>query len=88
LPVRAGRPFGQVGAIVLGGLAGLALLRSGALTGHARFVVPVSRRPALVALTFFLVLLVGLPLLASLADSMARELFDSFYRAGALVRGG
>jgi chromate transporter len=80
--------YGQIGAILLGGIAGLFLLRSGTPPGHAHFAVPVSRATALTALALFFALLLGLPLLAAAADSMALTLVDSFYRAGSLVFGG
>lgn len=45
----------------------------------------VSRRVGLISLTLFVVLLVGLPMLA---EGMGSEIFAIFYRAGALVFGG
>ncbi len=50
--------------------------------------MPVSRRAGLVALTAFLVLLIGLPVLQSMQSSPGIALFDAFYRSGALVFGG
>lgn len=47
-----------------------------------------SRRLAVVAAFLFAGLLFGLPIVAGLSDSTALSLFDSFYRAGALVFGG
>ncbi|PWE33453.1 chromate transporter [Maritimibacter sp. 55A14] len=77
---------GQVGAIAAGALAGLALCRgAGApVAGHVGF--PVSRRAGVLALALFFLLLAALPLLAGGGAALA--LFDSFYRAGALVFGG
>jgi len=49
---------------------------------------PVSRRAGLVALTAYFVLLIGLPILGSVRASSADDLFDAFYRSGALVFGG
>jgi chromate transporter len=79
---------GQIAAIVLGGLAGFWLCRDApaASVGHLTF--PVSRKVGAVALVAFFVLLIGLPLLASVAGSQALAYVDAFYRAGALVFGG
>lgn len=80
-----GGAIGQVGAIVLGGVAGLVLCRSDAHVGKVEEFHGVSRRVGLVALVLFLALLIGLPLLP---HSAGLALFDGFYRAGALVFGG
>jgi len=77
---------GMVGAIVLGALAGLALGRDGPAPMAGHVPLPVTRRHSGIALAAFLTLLVGLPLVAGLAQSLA--LIDGFYRAGALVFGG
>ncbi len=87
---------GQVGVIVLGGLAGLAAVRPAAVVGAAvgeageggGLSVPVRRRTGLVFLALFAALLAGLPLLAAATGDPALLLADSFYRAGALVFGG
>ena len=80
--------WGQVGAIVLGGIVGIALLRDGAPTDHASLPLSVSRTAAVVALAFFFALLIGLPLAVPVAQSPALAYFDAFYRAGSLVFGG
>jgi chromate transporter len=80
--------WGQVGAIALGGVAGVALLRADASTDHAALPLSVSRTTGAVLLAVFFVLLIGLPLLASTIPSQGVKLFDSFYRAGSLVFGG
>ncbi len=77
---------GMIFAILLGALAGLALLRgTGPSTGGA-VVMPVTRGMASAALIAFFGLLALLPLLAGQSPVLA--LIDSFYRAGALVFGG
>nr|WP_316234449.1 chromate efflux transporter [Bradyrhizobium sp. SZCCHNR1098] len=77
----------QIGAIVLGGLAGLWLCRGEAApSGHV--AIPVSRTVGLVALAMFVILLAGLPLLRGVTGSTGVALFDAFYRSGALVFGG
>ncbi len=79
----------QIGAIALGGFAGLWLCRSGEASGAGHIMLsPVSRRTGLVALTLFFVLLGGLPLLRSLGAPQGVSVFDAFYRSGALVFGG
>jgi chromate transporter len=79
----------QIGAIALGGIAGLLLCRGAPPTtaGH-HIAMPVSRTAGLVALTTFFVLLGGLPILRSLESSQGVALFEAFYRSGALVFGG
>jgi chromate transporter len=80
--------WGQVGAILLGGLAGLSLLRSTAQTDHADLPHAVSKRAAIVAIALFFLILLGLPILAASVPSQSLRLFDAFYRAGSLVFGG
>jgi chromate transporter len=77
----------QVGAILLGGLAGLAWLKAPAPgAAHEPLASPVTRPVALGALALFFALLVILPLAAQAGGAPA--LVDAFYRAGALVFGG
>ena len=79
----------QIGAIVLGGIAGLIACRDAPKApseGAPR--VPVSRRVGLATLAIFFLLLGGLPVLDGLVHSQAIALVDAFYRSGALVFGG
>ncbi|MBI4273284.1 MAG: chromate efflux transporter, partial [Rhizobiales bacterium] len=80
--------FGQVGAIVLGGIAGLILFRNNTPTDHVSLPLTVSRTAGAMLLALFLVLLIGLPLLAIAIPSQSLTLFEAFYRAGSLVFGG
>ena len=80
--------WGQVGAIVLGGLVGLALFRDGVPESQAALPSPVSKTVAVAALAIFFALLVGLPLAAAAFPSQGLAVFDAFYRAGSLVFGG
>jgi chromate transporter len=80
--------WAQVGVIVLGGMAGLALLRSAAPTDHVALPHPVSRTVGTLALILFFTLLVGLPLLVAAVPSQGLIYFEAFYRAGSLVFGG
>ncbi len=88
LAVFVGGSAGQIGAILLGGIAGLLLCRGTAAstTGHLAF--PVSRRAGAAALALFAAILLVPPILAGAAGSQAIALFDAFYRSGALVFGG
>ncbi|MBB4371612.1 chromate transporter [Bradyrhizobium sp. cir1] len=78
----------QIGAIVLGGIAGLWLCRSQAPAPSGHVEIPVSRTVGLITLGMFFLLLVGLPALRGLTGSTGVALFDAFYRSGALVFGG
>jgi chromate transporter len=81
--------LGQVGAIVLGGIVGVTLLRtSAAPTDHVAMPLPVGRIAGTVALILFFALLLGLPFLAVETHNQAIDLGDAFYRAGSLVFGG
>ncbi|MCA8863284.1 chromate efflux transporter [Halomonas sp. SBBP1] len=80
-------PLGQVAAIILGGLVGLALCReSSAVTASESLHFPVTRKAGMVALGMFAGLLILLPLLAGMAAWL--DIADAFYRSGALVFGG
>ena len=80
--------WGQIGAIVLGGVAGVILFRSLPPTDHVALPHPISRTGGALSLVLFFVLLLGLPLLATVIPSQALTLFEAFYRAGSLVFGG
>jgi chromate transporter len=81
--------WGQVGAIVLGGLIGVTLLRNSAVpTDHVAMPLPVGRVAGTVALILFFALLFGLPFLAAETHNQAIDLADAFYRSGSLVFGG
>lgn len=80
--------WGQIGAILLGGMVGAVLLRDHAPANHVSLPLAVSRWTGAVLLILFFVLLVGLPLLAATVPSQSVKLFDAFYRAGSLVFGG
>jgi chromate transporter len=80
--------WGQIGAILLGGLAGITVLRGGAPTDHVAMPHAVSRTAAIVAIVLFFAILFGLPLVIAAVPSHALQLFEAFYRAGSLVFGG
>src|SRR5215510_15013179 len=80
--------LGQIGAIVLGALAGVLFLQGEPQQDHAPLPLTVSRTTGAVLLAIFFVLLAGLPLLAAVVPSQTIKLIDAFYRAGSLVFGG
>jgi chromate transporter len=80
--------WGQIGAIILGGLAGLVLLRADTPGDNAALPLHVGRGTGVVMLAIFFALLLGLPVLAAAVSSQAVNLFDAFYRAGSLIFGG
>ena len=80
--------FGQVGAIVLGAIAGLVLCRA---EGQGHDTAPgfkISARTGLACLGLFTGLLLALPVLAAVTQWHGIDLVDAFYRSGALVFGG
>jgi chromate transporter len=80
--------WGQIGAITLGAIIGLWLLRADAAVGFAAIPLRVGRVAGAVFLALFFVLLLGLPLLAAIMPSHTLTVFEAFYRAGSLVFGG
>jgi len=80
--------WGQIAAIVLGGLIGLLALRGAAPADHVGLPHPVGRAAAIAAIVLFFAILIGLPLLTAAVPNHALQLFDAFYRAGSLVFGG
>lgn len=86
--VMVSGPLGQVAAIAVGALAGMALCRVHMESDVHDLPMPVSKRAGHLAAGAFVVLLAGLPLLAWLAPISLLAVMDAFYRAGALVFGG
>lgn len=80
--------WAQVAVIFAAGLAGLLLFKPVERAEHDALPITISRRTGAICLSLFLVLLVGLPLLAELHPDQRVALVDAFYRAGALVFGG
>lgn len=82
-------PIGQIGVIAGGALIGTAVLRlDPAPATRETFHHLPGRAASLMALALFAVLLVALPLLAPATGHAGVGLFDTMYRAGALVFGG
>ncbi|MEO6380421.1 MAG: chromate efflux transporter [Nitrobacter sp.] len=80
--------WGQIGAIALGALIGMAFLRTEPVTDQVQLKVPVSRASGILSLVIFAVLLAGLPLIAATTGNQTIHVFDNFYRVGSLVFGG
>jgi chromate transporter len=79
--------LGQVGAIVLGGVLGWLILKPAPGAALPDLPTALPKSASILALVLFFALLAALPLAAS-TDGVFVRLFDSFYRAGALVFGG
>ncbi|CAM2158797.1 chromate transporter (plasmid) [Pararobbsia alpina] len=85
--------YAQLIVIVFGAALGFVLCRTNRLTPGPDLTSEVSgfgisRAAGMAALTLFLGLLFGLPMLARLDANRALTVFDAFYRSGALVFGG
>ena len=81
--------WGQIGAIALGAVVGLARLRDGDRpTDSAALPLAVTRWTGAALLFVFFVLLGALPFLAATTANQSLKLVDAFYRAGSLVFGG
>lgn len=80
--------WGQIGAIVMAGLAGSMLSKPAPVSAHDPLPIPVNPRAALGWLALFIILLAGLPIVAQLAPSQSMRLMDACYRTGSLVFGG
>ncbi len=78
----------QIGAIVLGAVAGLWLCRGEAAPASGQLSFPVTRAAGIIALLLFAALLLLTPLVAAASGSHTLAVFDAFYRSGALVFGG
>jgi chromate transporter len=101
LMLYASTSLTQIGAILLGGVAGLFACRSAPAprptstprptpaSAHALpAALAISTRVGLASLAAFTLLLVGLPVFCRVGAPRSVELFAAFYRAGALVFGG
>ena len=80
--------FSQLGAILLGAVAGAWLCRQTGAIRAEQVPIKVSHGVGVAALVAFFTLLFGLPLLRAVSGSPAIAMVDAFYRSGALVFGG
>lgn len=80
--------WGQVGAIVLGGLIARLALQLPPLPAASHEAVGIGRRTGAALLALFVGLLVALPWLGAVSSNPALGAMGVFYNAGALVFGG
>lgn len=80
--------FTQVGVILIAAILGFVLFKNQADSETTNLQFPISRRFAVICLTLFFGLLIGLPILREVTSLEWVALFDSFYRSGSLVFGG
>jgi chromate transporter len=78
----------QIGAIVLGGVAGLLVCQSSVQVSGAPTAIRASRQVGIASIGAFSILLIALPAWQGLSSFQGVALFDAFYRSGALVFGG
>jgi chromate transporter len=81
-------PWMLVAVVVIAGVIGWRFLHVPGVESREHVHVPLPRAVWMSCLALYFVLLVGLPLARSLTGDQSVALFDSFYRAGALVFGG
>lgn len=80
--------LGQVAAIAMGAMAGCLLPQTSASLPHDVARTRIGKGSGKILLLLFFLLLILLPLIAAGSGNYVIKLFDSFYRAGALVFGG
>ncbi len=80
--------LGQIAAILVGGIIGLVFFTGARNDDHAHLPIAIGRWTGAILLIVFFVLLIGLPLAATVQPNQALKLADAFYRAGSLVFGG
>lgn len=80
--------WSPLAVILLGAVAGLIWLHPAPKDSSDELSVSVSPRVGVLCFALFLVLLLGLPVLAYSVGGQALAMIDGFYRAGALVFGG
>ena len=80
--------IGQVVIIVGAGLVGWRMLSEDKDDSGTAQRFHVGRAVAVISLSLFGILLIGLPLLRQVVNNESLQVFDSFFRAGSLVFGG
>ncbi|MGM9965937.1 MAG: chromate transporter [Rummeliibacillus sp.] len=82
--------FTQIGVFLIAGIVGYFLYKNKSIKEGQTNVslFPISKRLGYLSLALFFILLIFLPILSRLISSNWISMFDSFYRAGALVFGG
>src|SRR5262247_4109141 len=79
---------GQVLPIIAAGFVGWYVFPPASTPPELRIRVPISHWVGMISWVFFFGFLLGLPLVRQVVSSQSIAVFDSFYRAGALVFGG
>ncbi|NCE93030.1 chromate efflux transporter [Pseudomonas sp. L13] len=80
--------WAQVGVMIAAGVAGLLLFKPETRAEADALPIAISRRTGALSLVLFVLLLMGLPMLAGWVPNPTLALVDAFYRTGALVFGG
>lgn len=80
--------FGQILAIILGGLFGLILVKDDKALPLEPLKTSLNKKSGVFFLSLFFLLLFLLPLFASIFNNHTLQFFESFYKAGSLVFGG
>lgn len=80
--------LGLVGVILLAGLLGLWLIKPALQSEHEPLPIKLSHLSAVIYLSLFFILLMGLPVVTRMSSSETVSIIDAFYRAGSLVFGG
>lgn len=80
--------WSQVAVIVIAGMIGYFLYKEKPEEDRSSFIIPLSKKFGAICLVLFSSLLILLPVIRSLTENVWIAMFDSFYRAGALVFGG
>lgn len=81
-------PLAQIAAIVLAACIGFQQIKKSNEDAPLVIQVPISKSTGIVLLSFFLILLFGLPMISALWNDEWVTMFEKFYLAGALVFGG
>jgi chromate transporter len=79
---------GQVAAIALGAIVGIALLGGKRDDSEVDLHLSLGKAAGAFSLALFFALLIGLPAAVAFSGSQPLAIFDSFYRSGSLVFGG
>lgn len=80
--------WAQIAIIILAGIIGYILYRNEKAPDTVKLALSVSKKVGMAAWILFFGLLIGLPLLRPVVDSVYYAIFDIFYRVGSIVFGG
>ncbi|TWT24266.1 chromate efflux transporter [Planomicrobium sp. CPCC 101110] len=80
--------WAQIAIIILAGIIGYILYRNEKAPDTVKLALSVSKKVGMAAWILFFGLLIGLPLLRPVIDSVYYAIFDIFYRVGSIVFGG